>query len=156
MKKVITITVVFLLFAGIPTISSMSIKNISNIQSNLPVNTRPEISTLDDIPEWAIGNFTAVWGLNINGQPGDPLGLILGYYGEHLFAGLITNTSAPNGWIWGIRFSIFMFGMVANIEVEEKAPFVGLGLWNEQEFYYRIMSIVGPTFYIYGVYTPFE
>ena len=156
MKKVITIAFVFLLLAGIPTISSMSIKNTPNILSKLPNINGPKISTLDDIPDWAVGNFTAVWGLNINGQPGDPLGLVIGYYGEHLFAGLITNTSAPNGWIWGIRFSIFMFGMVANIEGEEQAPFVGLGLWNEEEFYYRIMSIVGPTFYIYGVYTPFE
>ncbi len=157
MKKLILITFIFLLFVGIPITSAISIEGASNIQNIIPIKNRPNISTLEDIPEWAIGNFTGVWGININGEPyEDPLGLVLGYYGKRFFAGVVTNTTAPNGWIWGIRFSVFMVGMVANIDGEQKAPIVGIGLWNEKNFYYRIMGIIGPTFYIAGVYHPFE
>ena len=153
MKKTIIIGIICLLLIGIPITSAISVEKatfIKNIRKDQP------IQTLKDIPEWAIGNFTAVWGLNINGEPTDPLGLVLGYYGIRLFAGIVTNTTAPNGWIWGYRFSIFMIGMVANIDGEQKAPIIGIGVWNEEGFYYRIMSIVGPTFYIAGVYNPFE
>ncbi len=156
MKKVMIVAFLCLIFAGLTTTSAISAEKAANIQSIVSIRNTPNISTLNEIPDWAIGNFTAVWGININGQPSEPIGLVLGYYGTHLFAGLITNTSAPNGWIWGIRLSIFMVGKVANIEGEKQAPFVGLGLWNEENFYYRIMSIVGPTFYIAGVYHPFE
>ena len=156
MKKAIIIGFVFLLFVGIPLTSAISVERAANIKSILPIKNGPNILTLNDIPDWAIGNFTGVWGININGEPyEDPLGLVLGYYGTNLFAGLITNTTAPNGWIWGIRFSVFMFGVVANIEGDQQAPFVGIGLWNEDGFYYRIMGIIGPTFYIAGVYNPF-
>ena len=154
MKKTIIIGIICLLLIGIPIASAISIEKpifFNRIQKDQP------IQTLNDIPEWAIGNFTAVWGLNINGEPyEDPLGLVLGYYGTNILAGIVTNTTAPNGWIWCYRFSIFMIGLVANLDGEQKAPFVGIGIWNEEGFYYRIMSIVGPTFYIAGVYTPFE
>ena len=154
MKKTIIILFVCLLFAGIPITSAISFEKAAFIKN---FTKEQPVQTLEDIPEWAIGNFTAVWGLNVNGEPyGDPLGLVIGYYGTNIFAGLITNTTAPNGWIWGYRFSIFMIGIVANIDGEQKAPFIGIGLWNEEGFYYRIMSIVGPTLYIAGVYTPFE
>ena len=154
MKKTIIIGIICLLLVGIPITSAISVEKatfIKDIRKDRP------IQTLEDIPEWAIGNFTGVWGLNINGEPyEDPLGLVLGYYGTNLFAGVITNNTAPNGWRWGYRFSFFMFGMIANIDGEQRAPFVGIGGWNEEGFYYRIMSIVGPTLYIAGVTNPFE
>jgi len=154
MKKTIIIGIICLLLIGIPITSAISVEKATFIKS---IRKDQPIQTLEDIPEWAIGNFTAVWGLNINGEPyEDPLGLVLGYYGTHLFAGIVTNTTAPNGWIWGYRFSIFMIGMVANIDGEKKAPIIGIGVWNEEGFYYRIMSIVGPTFYIAGIYNPFK
>ena len=152
MKKTIIILFLCLLFTGIPLTSAISVEKVSFIKD---ISKDHTISTLEDIPEWAIGNYTAVWGLNILGEPQEPLGLVLGYYGTNLFAGLVTNTTAPNGWIWGYRFSIFMIGIVANLDGEQKVPFIGIGLWNEEGFYYRIMSIFGPTIYIAGTYTPF-
>ena len=138
----------------IPMVSAVNVERaifMKNIRSEKPV------ITVDEPPDWAIGNFTGVWGFNVNGEPyEDPIGLVIGFYGEHLFAGLLTNTTAPNGWIVGYRFSIFMFGIVANLDGTQKVPIVGLGLWNDEAFYYRFMSIVGPTFYLAGYYTPFE
>lgn len=154
MKRTIIIGIIFLFLIGIPMTSAVNVERmtyVKNLKSENPVGS------LEDIPDWAIGNFTGVWGFNVNGEPyEDPLGLIIGYYGQHLFAGLLTNTTAPNAWIWGIRFSVFMFGMVSNFEGEQKIPIVGIGGFNEENFYYRFMSIVGPTFYMAGVYTPFE
>jgi len=154
MKKTIIIGIIFLLVVGIPMTSAVNVERMTYVKN---LRTENPVGSLEDIPDWAIGNFTGVWGFNVNGEPyEDPLGLLLGYYGQHLFAGLLTNTTAPNGWIWGIRFSVFMFGMVANLEGEQKIPIVGIGGFNEENFYYRFMSIVGPTFYMAGVYTPFE
>jgi hypothetical protein len=154
MKKTIIIGIIFLFLIGIPMTSAVNVERMTYVKN---LRTENPVGSLEEIPDWAIGNFTGVWGFNVNGEPyEDPLGLILGYYGEHLFAGLLTNTTAPNGWIWGIRFSVFMFGMVANLEGEQKIPIVGIGGFNEENFYYRFMSIVGPTFYMAGVYTPFE
>jgi hypothetical protein len=152
MKKTILIGIILLLFIGIPITSAVSIEKSTFIKNLVKEQS---IQTMEDIPDWAIGNFTGVWGLNIGGQPGTPLGLFIGYYGTNLFAGMFTNTSAPSGWLWGFRFSFFMFGMVANITGEQSTYIVGLGGFNETHFYYRIMGIVGPTIYIAGVYNPF-
>ncbi len=153
MKKLITVSVIILLIAGIPTITAVSVEKTTIVKNQR--NEQP-VQTLDDIPEWAIGNFTGVWGLNLNGEPQEPVGLVLGYYDDHRFVGVFTNTTAPNGWIGGYRFSMFMIGFVTNINVEKKLPIIGIGIWNDEQFYYRLMSIVGPTIYIAGVYTPFE
>ena len=154
MKKTIIIGIIFLLLVGIPMTSAVNVERMTYVKN---LRNENPVGTLEDIPEWAIGNFTGVWGFNVNGEPyEDPLGLVVGYYGQHLFAGLLTNTTAPNGWIWGIRFSVFMFGMVANLNGEQQIPIVGIGGFNEDNFYYRFMSIVGPTFYMAGIHTPFE
>jgi hypothetical protein len=153
MKKLIIFGLIFLLVAGIPVTSAISAEKTTFIKNHM--DEQP-VQTLNDIPEWAIGNFTGVWGLNLDGEPQEPIGFVLGYYGNHRFAGVITNTTAPNGWIWGFRFNIFMIGIVTNINAEQKVPIVGIGVWNNEQFYYRLMSIVGPTIYIAGVYTLFE
>lgn len=153
MKKIIGICIMTLLIAGIPITTAVSVEKTTLIKN---YRNEQSVQTLDDIPEWAIGNFTGVWGLNLNGEPQEPVGLVLGYYDDHRFAGVVTNTTAPNGWIGGYRFSIFMIGIVANINGEKKIPIIGIGIWNDEQFYYRFMSIVGPTIYIAGVYTPFE
>ena len=153
MKKLIIFGVITLLIVGIPITTAASVEKTTFIKNHR--NEQP-VPTLEDIPEWAIGNFTGVWGLNLNGEPQEPVGLVLGYYDDHRFAGVVTNTTAPNGWIWGYRFSIFMIGIVANIDGEKRIPIIGIGAWNDEQFYYRIISIVGPTIYIAGIYTPFE
>ena len=67
--------------------SAVSVQKTTFIKG---IKNEQPIQTLEDIPEWAIGNFTGVWGLNLNGQPQDPVGLVLGYYGEYIFGGLVT------------------------------------------------------------------
>jgi hypothetical protein len=154
MRKLIFVGIIVILLLGFPMVSAVNVERATYIKS---LRSENPVGSLDDIPEWAIGNFTGVWGFNVNGEPyDDPIGLVIGYYGEHLFAGLLTNTTAPNGWIIGYRFSIFMFGMVANLDGSQKVPIVGLGVFNDEAFYYRFMSIAGPTFYLAGYYTPFE
>ena len=153
MKKTIIVGIICLLVAGIPISSAVSIEK-PTLFKNL-INEKP-IQTVEDIPEWAIGNFTGIWGINIGGQPGDPLGQVFGYYGTNRFVGVFTNSTAPNGWLWGIKFGFFMFGIIANITGEQSTYFVGLGGFNETHFYYRIMGFVGPTFYLGGVHNPFE
>jgi len=153
MKKVIIVGILLLFVIGIPMTSAVRVDKTFFVKNLL--NEKPATS-IEDPPEWAIGNFTGIWGFNVNGEPyEDPIGLVVGYYGNKLFAGVLTNTTAPNGWIWGFRFSVFMFGMVSNLEGTQKAPIVGIGGFNETGFYYRFMGIVGPTFYMAGVYTPF-
>jgi hypothetical protein len=153
MKKVI-VAGIFLLFAlGIPMTSAVKPGNTALVRNLINDNA---VVSPEDVPEWAIGNFTGVWGFNVNGEPyEDPIGLVVGYYGTRLFAGLLTNTTAANGWMWGFRFSVFIFGMVANLDGTQTAPIVGIGGFNETGFYYRFMSIVGPTFYMAGIYAPF-
>ena len=148
------IGIICLLLIGIPNTSAVYIKKptyLSNIQNEYSYQTQ------DEPPTWALGNFTGYWGLNIVGQPGIPLGLVFGYYGAFRFVAVFTNTTAPNGYLVGIRFSYFMFGIIANITGVQKTLFVGLGGSNETEtdFYYRIMGILGPTFYIAGTYNKF-
>jgi len=69
MKKLIIVSVIILLIAGIPIITAVSVEKttlLNNYRNEQPVQT------LNDIPEWAIGNFTGVWGLNLNGEPPVP------------------------------------------------------------------------------------
>jgi hypothetical protein len=153
MRKLILVGIVTIMLMGIPMVSAVNLERATFLKS---MRSENPVGSLEDIPEWAIGNFTGVWGFNVNGEPyEDPIGITAGYYGNRLFAGFLTNTTAPNGWILGFRFSFFMFGIVANLDGSQKVPIVGIGVWNDEIFYYRFMSIVGPTFYIAGVHTPF-
>lgn len=148
MKKILLLAICLML-VGIPITSGLQLeKQIYQI----PEQTAP---IPEDIPQWAIGNFTGVWGLNINGQPTDPIGLIAGYYGTYRFVGIITNSTAPNGWIAGFTFRSFLIGRVGNLSGENTVPVIGIGIRNETGFYYRVMSFFGPTIYIAGIYHPF-
>jgi hypothetical protein len=121
------------------------------------------LSTIDDPPDWATGNFTGVWGFNILGQPFRPLGWVGGYYSDIFcikFAGVFAEfeDQQPTGYLGGYIIGPFMLGIVGNITTEEETYFVGIGGYNEtsSEFYWRIIGIVGPSFYMYGTYTRFS
>ena len=156
MRTTIPIVIISLLLIGLPVATALPTIQQS-IHEPLLQHNIPAEETQDEPPDWATGNFTGVWGINAMGQPLEPQGLILGYYGNHRFLGAFTNTTAVNGYLAGITFGPFMFGVIANITGEGRAPFVGLGGQNgtTQEFYYRIMGIVGPTLYLYGLYHPY-
>ena len=90
MKKLLLILGLCLILLGIPISTAVSINEISSIKKPISMITEKVIPTAEDIPEWALGNFTALWGLNLNGQPQDPLGAIFGYYGDFIFFSLET------------------------------------------------------------------
>ena len=48
-----------------------------------------------------------------------------------------------------------MLGIIGD-NSDQNSLIVGLGGRNETHFYFRLMGIVGPTFYIAGIYKPIE
>ncbi|MBU0497423.1 MAG: hypothetical protein KKC68_09685 [Candidatus Thermoplasmatota archaeon] len=156
MKKIFALIAISCLLITLPLTTAYPLPHKATTYSTQKALLQTP-QTIDDPPSWTIGNFTGVWGLNAMGHPLSPEGIIFGYYGQHRFLGAFTNTTAVNGYLAGITFGPFMFGVVANVTGEGRAPFVGLGGQNgtTMEFYYRIMGIVGPTFYLYGFYNPY-
>jgi hypothetical protein len=158
-KSVILTLVVCMVVSSISATTAMPIRNISKIQKYIP----QAISTIDNEtpPDWATGNFSGIWGLNIGGQPLPPAGWLTGYYsdmGIGRFVGVFAPFNATNvtGYIGGILFGPFMLGIVGNSTTGNMTYFVGLGGANTTHFYWRIMGFVGPTFYMYGMYNKFE
>jgi len=113
-----------------------------------------------DPPEWASGYFYGIVGLtNQNGQPGNNRGVTAGYCQEDFkgrFAGIIAENSEkdPEIFITGKITGPFLFGIIGNISKEKYNGIVGIGFRNETHFYFRLMGIVGPTFYMAGKYFP--
>lgn len=116
----------------------------------------------DDAPDWALGNFSGVWGLNFLGFPLPPSGWVEGYYstwGLGQIQGTYGNYNQDNYFeIQGTMLWIFMFGFIRDPQTGNGTAFTGLGgiKAETQEFYYRLNGIIGPTFYMLGNYTPFE
>lgn len=161
MKKILVSTSLCLLMILVPVASALPVLNQQ--EHHLPITTRTSsASPLDSPPEWAEGNFSGVWGLNILGQPLSPIGWVAGYYDVNgiigRFEGIFDQFNVTNatGAIGGFFLGPFMFGKIMNITTGNATGFVGLGGANETHFYWRIMGIIGPTFYMYGVYSKFE
>ena len=160
MKKLVILTLVIcMVVSSISATTAVPIRNLSKIQEHIP----QAVATMDTEtpPDWATGNFSGVWGLNIAGQPLPPAGWLAGYYsnmGIGRFVGVFAPFNATNvtGYIGGILLGPFMLGIVGNSTTGNKTYFVGLGGANTTHFYWRIMGFVGPTFYMYGLYTKFE
>ena len=148
-KYFLIIAVVFILL--IPITSAVNIDKITNhnIQSYLL-----------DPPEWASSYYYGVVGLtNQNDQPENHKGITLGYCQEDFkgrFAGVIAENSEkdPKLFICGKTAGPILFGIIGNISTEKYTGMVGIGFRNETHFYFRLMGIVGPTFYIAGKYLP--
>ena len=149
MKKIYCLAIAVIIISGlcVSTVSS------TRISASVIENT----TATDD---WD-GNFSGVWGLNLFGQPLEPLGWVEGNYSHNIlvhFEGTYARYNDTN--IFGISSLIigpFMLGRISNLTSENSTIFVGLGGINENtsEFYFRIMSVWGPTFYMYGNCTKF-
>jgi hypothetical protein len=160
MKKIYIIICLSLLFSGMP-ISTAIIPSISQhqiFQQNIYINTDP---VKGDPPDWATGYFVGVIGItNHMGKPGPRRGHIVGYYEKEgfkgKFAGVIAqrNATEPSGFIGGYLSGRYLVGIMGNISTKKNSPIVGIGVNNETHMYYRLMGLVGPTFYIAGKHHP--
>jgi hypothetical protein len=154
MKKTIFSIIIIILISI--SLTSINVKSLgySTIESN-HIKILNEI--LDTPPDWATHYFYGVIGLtSYQGNPEEAKGFIVGYCTDNFkgkFAGIIVDTveQEPTGFILGYTGSPVLFGLIVNTN-EQKIPIVGIGLRNETGFYFRIMSIVGPTMYIAGLY----
>ena len=161
MKKILSILGVCFLLIAMPAITAVPLQSIqtpsiSTTYKEKITEHREPIKPLD-IPEWADGNITGLWGLNVLGKPLTPVGWLFGYYGGLQFAAAFWEFNETNisGFIGGLHLGPFLLGKIVFPD-ENETLFVGLGGTNETHFYYRLMGIIGPTFYIYGIHLKFE
>ncbi len=114
-----------------------------------------------DIPEWAQGEIKGVWGLTLFGLPLPEAGWIEGYAtnkGVGRFEAIYdekNNTNASN-FLEGVYIGPFLLGKAGNRITGNGTLFVGIGGANETHVYFRIMGILGPTFYVHAEYERYE
>ncbi|KYK22270.1 hypothetical protein AYK21_03945 [Thermoplasmatales archaeon SG8-52-2] len=162
MKNLLSLAVISILFIGMPmttAISQISIYNSKSAENILFNNITAD--KMDTPPNWANGNFTGVWGLDIWGQHEIPLGWMFGYYKLSIdigyFAAGFNIFGDPDiSWfIQGYIFGIFMFGHMGENEYTNETYFVGIGKCNKTDYHWRIIGEEGPVFYMEGEYTIF-
>lgn len=120
--------------------------------------------TVDDPPEWATNYFLGYVGVtDSNGSPQIPAGYIIGYCEDDFkgqFAGIIaveeSEDPEPVGFLAGYIIGSFLLGIISNLSTDQQTFMVGLGMRNETHFYFRLMAIIGPTYYMAGIYSPIE
>jgi len=163
MKKILAVLAISMLLCTMPVLTASPntiLKNMKTVQPATQLLKKQELS-LDEPPEWANGNFSGVWGLNLFGIPLEPAGWITGYYqniGLGNFAGVFGEFNETNatGALVGFMLWIFFLGGVGSIDTENGTYVSGLGIANETHYYVRLSAIIGPSFYILVKYTPFE
>ena len=151
MKKTIISIILSTMILTIPTFVGAT--------STFPNINEMDYLSLNDIPDWATGNFIGLVGITSNfGNPGPYNGYIAGYYENEGFKGKFVgalakeDTNDLSGFIGGYLGGPFLIGILTNSSADKMFPIVGIGASNETHFYYRIMGLVGPTMYIAGRY----
>jgi len=161
MKKIlIAIGIVFLML-GMPAMTATPTNNIRQISTSMPL--KQNVGFVNDTPpDWAAGNFSGVWGLNILGIPLPPIGWIEGYFSNAPGFGRLEggyaefNVTNATNILGGFMIWIFFLGGVTNIATGNGTYVSGIGVANETHFYWRLNAIIGPSFYIHCEYTKFE
>ena len=147
-----------------PITIAKSTSSLNLIQSNTNIFKKEIEKTYapdDDPPQWANGNFSGIWGLDIWGDWRIPIGWMFGYYKHntnfgYFYAGFADFEEENATWfIQGYFFGPFMFGSIGENEYANETIFVGIGRYNETNYLWRLMGEVGPTFFIYGTYMKF-
>jgi hypothetical protein len=161
MKKTIFVGIICLLISGIPFSSAISVEKLINIKSSYNNEIEQIVPTLEDVPPWANGNFTGVWGITVFGIPTPPLGWVAGYYQEiglGTLAGAFAPFTEPNatGTISGFMLWIFFMGEVIDNATGNNTYVAGIGVANETHYYMRLNGIAGPNYYMLVEYTRFE
>jgi hypothetical protein len=170
MKKIVIAITFVTILLGMPFAVAQSniVKTNSNtLTKNMDIGVPAKIKSTqpqraDDPPNWANGNFTGVWGLDIWGEVHIPIGWMFGYYRHNPNIGYFYAAFGYFGqenlswYIQGYFFGPFMFGSLGENESANTTLFVGIGRYNETNYYWRLMGETGPTFFIYGNYTKFD
>ena len=162
MSRVLIVLGVCVLLMAMPAYMAVPMHEAKRLKTTFVSTAESCFSAVNDTPpDWANGNFSGVWGLNLLGRPLPPAGWVAGYYsnmGVGRFVGVFAEFNATNvtGYLGGLFFGPFMVGIVGNITTGNSTYFVGPGRHNETHFYWRLMGIVGPTYYMYGKYSRFE
>ena len=153
MKKISILIGLMILVTIIPMTSAMNMPNMDTVITNT-INSDP--------PDWATGDFIGIVGLtNAMGKPGTYKGYVAGYYEKEKFNGRFVgvivqrNATEATGFIGGYIKGPFLIGIIGNLSTKEYKPIVGIGLTNQTHAYYRLMSVIGPTFYIACQYQTF-
>lgn len=162
MKKLLLVTVISILLIGLPAATAISppIKKPLKIIGKTIINDINYIKE-DTPPNWANGNFSGVWGLDIWGEYHIPIGWMFGYYKlginiGYFVAGFNFFEEPDISWfVQGYIFGIFMFGSMDANEYTNQTFFVGIGNCNETTYHWRVMGEQGPTFFMHGKYTVF-
>jgi len=114
-----------------------------------------------EIPSWATGMYSGVWGLNVAGMPLIPLGWFTGFSRQRIllgFDGIFApfNVTVHNATmaLTGVIIGPFLLGAVHNLTTGKAAWTVGLGGINATTsvFLIRLMLFLGPTFFLAGKY----
>jgi hypothetical protein len=161
MKKQWMIVGICTLLIGMPMAMATPMPQMENIKIDGPTDEKP-IHPLDDPPSWATGNFSGVWGLDIWGETHIPLGWLYGYYKRTVHFGYFYAAFADfwseneTNFLQGFLIGPYMLGTLGSNESANETAFVGLGGYNETHFYWRVMGMEGPTFFMYGVYSKYD
>jgi hypothetical protein len=159
-KLVIAIGICFLLMT-MPAMTAFPTEKIRHTRAIFPM-TSPVSLDNDTPPDWAAGNFSGVWGLNILGIPLAPAGWVKGYFANQpglgrLEAGFAEfNITNATGVIAGFMIWVFFIGGVQSVETGNGTYVAGIGVANETHFYWRLNAIIGPSYYIHCEYSKFE
>jgi hypothetical protein len=160
MKKLfLVVCIISLVCASIPATSGLSLPKPGSIQ--IPANTTRPTGGNETPPAWAKGNFSGVWGITLFGVPAAPLGWITGYY-ENIGLGkleakfAVFNQTNATATLIGFMLWIFFFGGVTDRSTGNSTWVSGIGVANETHYYMRLNAIIGPSYYIFCTYTPFE
>ncbi len=159
MKKILVSLTICFLFASLSATSAVS---VTPAKSFLEISSDPE-----DAPDWAVGNFTGEWGLNVWGNDWFAIGPVNGYYGNGFVGSvkfgrfLITylESDGENGTTFqGLFIGPYLLGTTTDIHIQtdNSSAFVGLGSYNETAFRWRIMAMQGPTLFMRGTFNGFE
>ena len=163
MKKLLLVLGICVLLVAMPATLSVSAPTLKSVKRTIRIFSKEKqiSSPADDPPNWANGNFSGLWGLDIWGEWHIPVGWMFGYYNRnpnfgYFFAGF-ADFGEPNAtwFIKGFFFGPFMFGSIGENEYANETLFVGIGRIGESEYHWRLMGEVGPTFFVDGTYTEF-
>jgi hypothetical protein len=118
-----------------------------------------DYSTLET-PDWATHEFRGVIGVTDElGHPLKPVRYIAGYCKDSFkgkFLGVIVdkNEAEPREYFGGLVKGPFLLGFIDPHNADKRLPCVGIGGNNATHFYFRLMLIQGPTYYIAGKFNP--
>lgn len=155
-KKIIAL--IFVIGVLFPTVSSIQ---ISYLATHDFINPDIVYQVLD-IPDWATHEFRGIMGItDTMGHPLRPQRFVGGYCSDSFkdkFLGVIVerNQTEPQAFIGGLVKGSFLLGITGEVDNDHRIYLVGIGGSNETHFYFRLMSIRGPTFYIAGIYEPLD